>query len=295
VFATHYSAWITRMTQVPHEQSFWSEVRRLVKLILFDAAILVAVVIATSLSIDTVSRWLASLTAQERWLTDALVVVAALAASVPFIIGVARCTRSLGHLIAKESRDPTTQAPRALVVAIQIGIVLVVGLPVLALTSAFLPASVGPLLLTAIVAVLLFSFWRSATDLQQEVKAGVHVVMDMLARQGKSEGDDTGDLEQAVHSAMPWFGSIQSLTIARESEAVGRTLAEINLRGRTGANVVAIRRGKDVLVPNAEDALLAGDILAVTGSPNAIRAAELVVSAPGGASDTQTEMAILRR
>jgi monovalent cation:H+ antiporter-2, CPA2 family len=292
VFATLYSSWLERVKQVPEQEGLWPGVRRIAKLILLDVALLIGLVIATSLLFDRASHWLAETFNIHLSITQALVVAASLVAAGPFLVGSVRLVRSLGQLIAQEARSTGGEAPRALLVAVQIGIVLIIGAPFLALTSAFLPATVGLVVLGGIVAFLAFVFWRSANELQTQVRAGVHVVMDMLAKQ--SATDESGDLEHAVHSAMPWFGSIQSITIAERSEAVGRTLAEINLRGRTGANVVAIRRSNEVLVPAADEALRAGDILAITGSPHAVRAAELVVSAPGSASDSQTEMAIKR-
>lgn len=294
VFATLYSAWLTELGRRPRADGFWATARRLALLLLVDAGLLVGIVVGTSLSIGATSRWLAQVVPGEAWISRGIVVVAALAASAPFVLGIVRCIRSLARLIVDEARGEAAEASRSLVVAAELGIGLVVGAPVLAVTSAFLPISTGIVLFGAVMAGLAVHFWRTTTNLPTAVRAGVHVVLDLLAEQRASTGDDTGDLEQAVHDAMPWFGSLQSLTIPAGSAAVGRTLAEINLRGRTGANVVAIHRAKETLIPSPDDALQAGDILAVTGSPKAIAAAVLVVSPPGSASDTQTEMALSR-
>ncbi len=296
VFATVYSAWVASLGASRHAPGFWSAFRRLARLILLDAVLLVAIVIATSLSLDGVATILESMTGIRLAITRGLVVAGAMVASVPFIVGIIRCARSLGHLIARGSIEPGDEPPAALLVAIQIGMVLVIGAPILALTSAFLPTNAGPLVLACIVAAMVFLFWRSASDLQTQVRAGVEVVIDALAKQGQADHrDDTGDLDIAVQTAMPWIGSIQSIELSPRSDAVGRTLAQINLRGRTGANVVAIRRGASVLVPGPDDELLGGDVLAMTGSPTAVKAAELVLSAPGSASDTRTEIAIERK
>ncbi|WP_395854947.1 cation:proton antiporter regulatory subunit [Cystobacter fuscus] len=70
------------------------------------------------------------------------------------------------------------------------------------------------------------------------------------------------------------------------SAAVGRTLAELNLRGMTGATVLAIRRGEDkVVVPTADEQLREGDVLALAGTHEAIDSARAVLS--GSASAEQ--------
>lgn len=62
--------------------------------------------------------------------------------------------------------------------------------------------------------------------------------------------------------------------------AVGKTLAEISLRGLTGATVVAIQRGDEsVLVPSGRERLLAGDVLAIAGTHDAVEAAKELLSA----------------
>jgi CPA2 family monovalent cation:H+ antiporter-2 len=59
------------------------------------------------------------------------------------------------------------------------------------------------------------------------------------------------------------------------SPAVGKTLAELNLRGLTGATVLAIHRGgENVSVPTAGEVLKAGDVLALAGTHDAVDAAK---------------------
>ena len=52
-----------------------------------------------------------------------------------------------------------------------------------------------------------------------------------------------------------------------------RTLAEIDLRGLTGATVLAILRpGEQVLVPSGRERLRSGNVLAAAGAEEAIAA-----------------------
>ena len=55
-------------------------------------------------------------------------------------------------------------------------------------------------------------------------------------------------------------------------------LTELELRGRTGATVIAISRGDDVvLVPDGHEALRLGDVLALAGTSDAIEAARALL------------------
>ena len=64
------------------------------------------------------------------------------------------------------------------------------------------------------------------------------------------------------------------MRLVAASPAVGRTLAELNLRGLTGATVLAIQRGDaGLLVPTAREVLAAGDVLALAGTQEAVEAA----------------------
>jgi CPA2 family monovalent cation:H+ antiporter-2 len=65
------------------------------------------------------------------------------------------------------------------------------------------------------------------------------------------------------------------MRIDAASPAVGQSLADLNLRGRSGATVLAISRdGESIAVPTAGERLQAGDVLALAGSHEAIDAAK---------------------
>ena len=60
---------------------------------------------------------------------------------------------------------------------------------------------------------------------------------------------------------------------------MGRTLANLNLRGATGATVLAIARGgEEVLVPTGHEELRAQDVLALAGTHEAVDAARDLLS-----------------
>ena len=80
----------------------------------------------------------------------------------------------------------------------------------------------------------------------------------------------------------PWklvtFAIAATLRLLPDGPAVGRSLAELNLRGLTGATVIAVERpGQGVIYPGAHEPLLAGDVLVFTGTDDAVAAARHVL------------------
>ena len=78
--------------------------------------------------------------------------------------------------------------------------------------------------------------------------------------------------------------------VSGTSPAVGRTLAGTNLRGLTGATVLAIlRREGPILAPAASEVLREGDLLALAGSHESVEAAKsLLRGGPLGAATGPT-------
>jgi len=83
-----------------------------------------------------------------------------------------------------------------------------------------------------------------------------------------------------VRGMLPGLGTIVPIEVPAASEAAGVTLGELNLRGRTGATVVALSRGGQRMpLPSASTRIEAGDLLALTGSGNAIGLAAALLHA----------------
>jgi K+/H+ antiporter YhaU regulatory subunit KhtT len=68
--------------------------------------------------------------------------------------------------------------------------------------------------------------------------------------------------------------STESILIERDWPGAGKTLAELNLRGRTGATVVVVvRSGETEINPGPGFRLAAGDIIVLLGRPDEIETA----------------------
>jgi CPA2 family monovalent cation:H+ antiporter-2 len=204
------------------------------------------------------------------------VIGAGLAIAIPFLIGVLNCAKTLGSLLATKAIAPVEegaldlgQAPRrVLTLALQLGIVFAVGLPLLAMTQPFLPFGYSPFLMVLVVLLLGVVFWKSAVDLQGHVQAGAQMVAEALSSHAPKSQEVF--LEQ-ISSVVPGIGAPSSSVIAPESQAVGKTLAELNLRSRTGCSVIAITRGNDrLLMPAGRETIQAGDTLVLVGTQEAV-------------------------
>lgn len=175
--------------------------------------------------------------------------------------------------------DPADAPRRAFVVTLQIAIVMMVGVPLLAVTQPFLPRYQGIIIVLAALAVLGVVFWRTATNLQGHMRAGAEMMAEALGP--RHRGAEAATLGQVQH-LLPGLGTLVPVRVAPGSAGAGISLAELNLRGRTGATAVALSRGgEDTMVfPSAKTLLHAGDLLALSGSHEAIEEAARLLTEP---------------
>ncbi len=292
-FVALYGSWIENLRSSPPRESAAANVGRLVRLMVVDAALLAALIIGASVGLDR----LVALVQQKVGLTaevaKAILVGAALALAVPFCLGIVQIASRLGVALAELSLPASPNgkvdlaaAPRkVLVVTLQLASVLIVGVPLLAVTQPFLPGFQGALVLAALLAALGLGFWRSAANLQGHVRAGAQAIVEALAAQSRTKAPGPKEVLADIHALLPGIGEPAPYRVPPGSHAIGRTLAEINLRGLTGATVLALQRQEQgVLVPTAQEVLREGDVLALAGTHEAIDAAKVMLGLGGGAS-----------
>jgi CPA2 family monovalent cation:H+ antiporter-2 len=280
-FVSLYAAWLERLRATAAERRS-PGVGRFVRLLALDAAVLSALIIAVALQLDQAIVWLGDAVG----LTDAValtvVLVAAAVAATPLVIGIGRLARRLGQTLgdmalprAQGKADLGAAPRRTLAVALQLGIVLVLSVVIVAITQLVLPSYAGPVVLAALLAGFAIALWRSAQDLESHVRAGAQAVIEGLRAYAQG-GPAGGERKMAdVDRLLPGLGAPVAVEVGADSAWVGKSLAELNLRGRTGATVLAISRGGDsIVVPPAGERLQAGDILALAGSHDAIEAAK---------------------
>ena len=294
-YVSLYGSWIERMRRSPTAAGDRSSTRRLVRLLLVDAVLIATLVIGAALQAGRASTLLSAATGLSTPAATSIVLTAAAVLGIPLLIGLIRTARRLALDLSLKAFPPATRgkvdfagAPRrALAVTLHVAVLAVIGIPLLAVTLPFLPSYRYALIPFALVAIPAVVFWRTTMNLQGHTKAGAEVIALKLGEQmsGPASADDAlrADMDR-VRAALPGLGEPVSLRVPMSSPAAGRTLAELNLRGQTGATVLAIlRQGEQVLVPSGHERVGAGDVLAVAGAEDAVAAArELIVGGPAG-------------
>ena len=224
---------------------------------------------------------------ESRWLVIGIAVVI----GVPLLFALLRTARLLAIELALKSLPAAevgkvdfAAAPRgSLVVMLQIAIVAVIGIPIIAVTQPFLPAFRLALVLVLVLLVLGVALWQSAANLQGHARAGGEIIATALSQQ-MSGTTGSADLEvgmSRVRMVLPGLGEPESVHVPTGSIVAGRSLADVDLRGLTGATVLAIlRAGEPIIAPTGKEVILVGDVLAVAGSHEAIVGARSLIEGP---------------
>jgi len=302
-YAALYGSWVDELRNAPPVRSAAARVRRGVALLLVDVAVIGALVVGGSIgsrrAIEAAARW--HLGAGPA-VAKAAILLALCALALPFIVGAIRTSRALAVGLARRALPPAPdgaaagvdlgEAPRrALILGLQLAILLGAGTPLVALTQPFLPSVPGPLVLAPLVLALGVLIWQSAGNLHGHVRAGVELITEALAAEARSGPVSSGGHSPAAASLdasarmLPGLGAPRAVKLKRGAAAVGRTLKSLNLRGVTGATVLAINRqtgqgAAESLLPTGDEPLRANDTLVIAGSNEATAAAADLLSAP---------------
>ena len=287
--AALYGSWIERVRSSPRVPTERSGTNRIIRIILLDAALIITVVIGVDVEIDRLSQILGNLTGMTADRVRFMVVLIAGLVTVPLIYGLITSARALGNRLARRAFadaqkgkvDPADAPRRALVILVQVAVVLAVGIPVVAITEPFLPPYQGAFVLAVLVLLLLVALWRNASNLQGHARAGAQIIASALANQMASidgASDETTLLED-VNAILPGLGEPVAIRVIPQSIAVGKSLAQLNLRGATGATVLAIRRGSEQIpTPLGREVIRANDVVAVAGAHDALAVARAIFS-----------------
>lgn len=290
-FGALYTSWLETARAAPPRKTAGASARRLALWLALDTAILATIVIGAAMFYERISESLSSQFGLAAGVSKVSVVISATALATPFAIGILRISRRLATTLADASmpradgsRMDRAAAPRrALVVTLQIAAILVVALFLLAITQPFLPSVPATLALLVLLTVSGFAFWRGATNLHGHVRAGAQMFGEALAAHAREGAPKHGarPLDHALDEAkqlLPGLGEPSPVLVAPGSACVGRTLGDLKLRGRTGATVLAIRRGTaSIVVPSAREVIQVGDIVVLAGSHESVIAASALV------------------
>jgi CPA2 family monovalent cation:H+ antiporter-2 len=292
-FVALYGTWLEHL-RASNVDEHTARIRGLIRWLVVDAICVTAIVIAASLEMEQIRHWAETQFHLSHDWSTLLVVAGGAVVSSPFWGGMIRISRALGFEFASRvfpgselAKSDLAAAPRRLmVVTLQLAIVLLVGLPLVAITQPFVPTLRGAALLAVLLALLALAFWRNATNLQGHTRAAAQAIVEAIGRQthtGRALEASQLETQQKldkVNRIITGLGSPVSVVLKSHSAAVGKTLAELKIRGLTGATVLAIEReGGSVVVPSGSEQLAAGDVLAIAGTHAAVEAAQQLLAA----------------
>jgi monovalent cation:H+ antiporter-2, CPA2 family len=285
---TLYASWVRQLRSTPGHRTAWSKIRRLVGLLFLDLAILASIVVAVSVERHRLIQLLDGVAFVKPELALWVVVGAGVLLLLPFALGAIRIAQALGLALAAEALpssagglDLAAAPRRALLVSLQIAILLIAGIPLVAITQPFLPGFPAFIVLLVGILALVVPLWKSAANLQGHVRAGAQVILEALASQSVVKAPSRPNPSQSsleLARLVPGLGDATTVRLTSVSAAVGKTLKQINLRGETGATVIAIHRpGIGVVYPTGDELLQTDEILVLTGTRDSVSAARRIL------------------
>ncbi|MEZ4235703.1 MAG: TrkA C-terminal domain-containing protein [Myxococcota bacterium] len=199
------------------------------------------------------------------------------ALALPLVAVLVHATRKLSRsLVARmlPEGDPRPALASVVARAVELAVLLAVGLPLAAALDLLLPVPLGGAVLATGVAISAIAVWRSVRTAGGVLRTAADQAAAALAEQTPAPAPQVAGLDIVVVDVAP--------------AAAGRSLADLDLRAATGATVVAIQRSEGhVTLPTGREQLREGDRLALVGSADAIGRARALVAtgsarSPGG-------------
>jgi CPA2 family monovalent cation:H+ antiporter-2 len=287
MFAALYGSWLEKMRQGGEPGRASHGRRRRFRMLLIDLVLVIWILVGASVWRIEVVVWIASGTGISVSTARYAFLAAVVLLSGVFCFGLVRgAWRLVDSLVVKAmpqaepgKLDLAAAPRRALLVTLQIGIVLLVGMPLLAIFQPFLPGFPVAVPLLGVLILLGILFWRGAANLEGHVKAVSQVIVDHLSKQTETEGaEEDADALRKIQKLLPGLGHIVRLRLRPDNFSVGRTLAELNVGSLSGATILVILRGGEkAMIPSGKDNLQAGDVLALAGTPDAVEAARRIL------------------
>ncbi len=287
-FAALYGSWIARLrASTPHELP---RRRRLTRRLALDSALLAVIIIGAIAERGRFATLLHGWIDVEPERGELLVRLGAIALALPVVAAVFLTARHLAGELALQAlplpgkRLDTARAPRrALTATFHIGLTSLALVVPLLLLQPLLPRYSAPAIVGGFLLLLVGAVWQATRDLEGHARAGAEVIATALVQEldRNTESHDLTRTMERMVVMLPGLGEPVLMTVAPGSRCDGRTLGEVDLRGLTGATVMAITKDAEgkrrSFVPTATERLDAGDLVAIAGAPEAIEQAREMI------------------
>lgn len=295
-YATLYGTWIEDIRASARRHSTGQQIGQLVRWLLLDAALVSVIIIAASVMAPQLVTWTGERFGLNARTGSIAVAVGALLLSAPFVLGIVRTGSRLAGVLATvalprgEGLDRAAAPRGTLFVTIEIAVLLLTGLPILLITEPFLPPFRGAAVLGVVLSLLAIAAWRSAQNLDGHVRAGSQLLIDAVRSTLPPEHatvemqiptlEGSADRFATATHMLPGIGMPTPFRVEQDHYGAGKTLAQLGLRARTGATVLAITRsGAGIPAPSKTERLEVGDTLVLVGTRDAVDAARLMLTA----------------
>ena len=272
-----YGQGVRRMASQYRDNPVRKTVRRSIWVILINMAFVAAIFIAAAYAARHPPLFLPEQLAHFGGRGTAFWIAAVLL-SLPFFVATARKMHALGMILAEVALPPTAHTPstnnvRTLIAALFLFAgILSIALLTFVLSSTLLPSwnvVIAVLLLVALVTRLR---WRSLIKLYSLAQSAVQETF-------------AQDLPPPKPHALPAMigelldRDLEAVDIKAQSPAAGKTVQELRVRTQTGASVVSIERGREIILnPDADVKLIPGDKVLLLGSPDQTDAARKLLA-----------------
>jgi CPA2 family monovalent cation:H+ antiporter-2 len=277
-----YESWFERV-RAGGTRASRNRVRHSIRALAVDAVVVVTIVGVLLVWEEPLAQRVAATFGIGARPSEILLFVFAVVLSGPFIFGLVRNARVLSDEVVDralgraESAISKLDTPtrRLLGGTIRLLVLLAVGAPMAALLRPLLPAPLFAALILAAFALAMIVLWRRAGDAADEIRSGASRLADAIARQAAPSSNDQPSVMTSLEATLPSLGTVERIPLNEASAAVGRTIAQVDLRALTGATILAVLRDDErILGPHGSEVLRVGDVLAVTGSREARHLAE---------------------
>jgi CPA2 family monovalent cation:H+ antiporter-2 len=259
-----YTKWVGSFGQ-KHPSMASKLTRRWCAQMSLNAVLIAAVFVAAAYENSHPAKWLKELGLGDDSLKAGLWLVAVIV-SLPMLIATSRKLQALGLLIAEtkvtpEAAGERTAAIRAVVAQIVplVGTVIL-GLYVIALSSTFMPSFKVFVVMLVLAALIGWLLERSFVKVYSLAQAALKETF------SESPPPKPAEKPKALPSLLR-DADLETVVIADGSPAMGKRIHELQLRAKSGANIVGIeRQGASIVNPPPDEELLAGDEVLLLGN-----------------------------